>query len=83
MGDMINHPDHYKSASGLEVIYVIEAFVAELTGIEAVCIGNIIKYVLRYKKKNGVEDLKKARFYLNKVIDMLDLPEEETPFNDN
>tara|TARA_R110001599_G_scaffold74070_1_gene204427 strand:+ start:69 stop:269 length:201 start_codon:yes stop_codon:yes gene_type:complete len=31
--------------------------------------GNIIKYVTRYKDKNGVEDLKKARWYLNKLIE--------------
>jgi hypothetical protein len=32
--------------------------------------GNVIKYVSRYKHKNGVEDLKKARYYLNKAIDL-------------
>jgi hypothetical protein len=42
-----------------------------MVGIEAVCVGNIIKYVARYKHKNGVEDLEKARWYLNKLIDSI------------
>ena len=33
------------------------------------CVGNIIKYVCRYKDKNGVEDLKKARHYIDMLID--------------
>ncbi len=70
--DMINHPAHYISKHGLEVIDVIEEFTEGLTGIIAVCIGNIIKYVLRWNHKGGVEDLKKARFYLDKVIAMLE-----------
>ena len=32
--------------------------------------GNIVKYVTRYKDKNGVEDLKKARWYINKLIEI-------------
>ena len=32
------------------------------------CEGNIIKYVTRYKAKNGLEDLKKAKWYLEKLI---------------
>lgn len=72
MKDNVNHPDHYKSSSGLEAIDVIEAFTAELTGLEAVCTGNALKYILRWKKKNGVEDLKKARWYLNRMIKNLE-----------
>lgn len=72
MKDNVNHPDHYKSSSGLEAIDVIEAFTAELTGLEAVCTGNALKYILRWKKKNGVEDLKKARWYLNRLIKNLE-----------
>jgi len=34
------------------------------------CVGNIIKYVCRYKDKNGIEDLKKARHYIDLLIDM-------------
>lgn len=67
--DNVNHPAHYQSSTGLEVIDAIEAFTEGLEGIDAVCTGNIIKYVSRWKKKNGVEDLQKARWYLDKLIE--------------
>ena len=64
----INHPDHYKTKSGLETIDVIKAFTEDLKGVEAVDTANIIKYICRWKKKNGLEDLKKAQWYLNDLI---------------
>ena len=67
---VISHPEHYQSNSGLEVIDVIKAFADELIGMEAVYTGNVIKYICRWKKKNGVEDLKKARQYLDWLIEM-------------
>ena len=66
--DMVNHPNHYKTKSGIEAIEVIEAFTEGLTGYEAVETGNILKYICRWKKKNGLEDLKKAQWYLNRLI---------------
>lgn len=36
------------------------------------CVSNVIKYVSRYKRKNGLEDLKKAQWYLNKQIEILE-----------
>jgi hypothetical protein len=39
--------------------------------MEAVCTGNALKYLWRWKKKNGVEDLKKAQWYLNKLISVV------------
>lgn len=66
--DMVNHPNHYKSESGLEVIDVIKAFTSDLTGYQAVDTGNIIRYICRWNKKNGLEDLKKARWYLDDLI---------------
>ena len=66
--DMVNHPSHYQSESGLEVIDVIKAFTSNLTGIEATDTGNILKYMCRWKNKNGVEDLKKAKWYLEHLI---------------
>lgn len=65
--EMVNHPVHYTSGK-VECINAIESATGELTGIEAVCTGNIIKYVWRWKFKNGVEDLEKASWYLNKLI---------------
>lgn len=69
--DNVNHPAHYKAKNGLEAIDVIEAFTEGLSGVEAVCTGNALKYLLRWKQKNGVEDLEKARWYLNRLIDRL------------
>ena len=65
--DVINHPSHY-TQGGIECIDAINAAVTGLNAFEGYCIGNIIKYIWRWKFKNGVEDLKKARWYLNKLI---------------
>lgn len=72
MKDNVNHPDHYKSATGLETIDVIEAFTSDLVGLEAVCAANVLKYICRWKKKNGLEDLRKAQWYLNKLIEKVE-----------
>lgn len=69
--DNVNHPRHY-IRGGLETIDVIEAFTSDLNGIEAVCTGNALKYLCRWKEKNGVEDLKKARWYITKLINTLE-----------
>lgn len=66
---MVSHPSHYQSNNGIEVINVIEAFTEDLTGIEAVDTANIIKYICRWKKKNGKQDLNKAMWYLQHLID--------------
>lgn len=65
---MVSHPSHYQSKSGLEVIDVVEAFTDSLEGIEACDTGNIIKYMCRWKQKNGIQDLEKARWYLEHLI---------------
>ena len=67
--DMVNHPKHYKSSTGLEVIDIIEAFTEDLKGVEAADTANIIKYICRWNRKNGLEDLEKARWYLNHLIE--------------
>ncbi len=69
---LVSHPDHYQSGSGMEVIDVIEAFTSDLAGIEATDTGNIIKYACRWKKKNGVQDLKKIMWYTQHLIDHLE-----------
>lgn len=75
--DLINHPKHYKTESGLETIDVIEAFTDGLKGIEATDTGNIIKYICRWKKKNGLQDLKKAQWYLNHLINKVEEKEKK------
>lgn len=69
---MVSHPNHYQTKSGLEAITVIEAFTADLKGIEAVDTGNILRYILRWKQKNGVQDLRKAIWYIQHLIDHLE-----------
>lgn len=69
--ETVNHPSHYQSSDGLEVIEVMKSFTEDLKGIEAVDTAQIIKYICRWKKKNGLEDLKKAEWYLNHLIDFV------------
>lgn len=75
--DMVNHPPHYQSKSGLEVIDVIDAFTSDLCGRECNYTSHILRYTLRWKQKNGLEDLKKARWYLNRLIETLEEGEKE------
>lgn len=77
--DMVNHPNHYKTKSGIEAIDAIEAFTEGLTGYEAVETSNVLRYMFRWKKKNGLEDLKKAQWYLNRLIENV---EKETTDNE-
>lgn len=69
--DNVNHPDHYKSGN-LETIQVIEEFVKDLKGIEASDTANILKYACRWKRKNGVEDLKKLVWYAKHLINYIE-----------
>lgn len=75
--EMVDHPNHYQSETGLEVIDVIEAFTFDLKGTEAFDTGNIIKYICRWKQKNGLEDLRKAQWYLEHLINHVDNLEKE------
>lgn len=74
---MVSHPPHYQSESGLEAIDVIEAFTSKLKGIEAVDTGNVLKYMLRWKEKNGLQDLNKAMWYLQHLITHLKKVEDK------
>lgn len=65
--DNVNSPAHY-TQGGIECIDAIKAAVIGLKNIEAVCTANIIKYLWRWKFKNGLEDLKKAKWYLDYLI---------------
>lgn len=69
MGDNVNHPDHYKNIAGVEAIDILNDVVKDLPGIQAAMLWNAMKYLLRFQKKNGVEDLKKAQNYLQYLID--------------
>lgn len=67
--DNITSPNHYVTDKGFEVFDVQEAFIHELKGMAASYWCNVVKYILRFQRKNGVEDLKKARYYLDKLIE--------------
>lgn len=65
--DAVLHPAHY-TFGRFECIDVIEELVAGLPGKQAFLLGNTIKYLWRFQHKNGLEDLKKARWYLTRLI---------------
>jgi len=67
--DMVNHPPHYNKA-GIETIDAIKAMTDG--GFEYYLQGNIMKYLWRYRYKNGAEDLKKAQWYLTELIDVVE-----------
>ena len=69
--DMVNHPAHYNQG-GIECIDALKAATVSKTGIEAVCTANAIKYLWRYEEKNGIEDVKKARWYIDRLIKELE-----------
>ena len=61
VSDMVNHPPHYTShPSGVECIQITEHM--------GFCLGNAIKYLWRADMKNGVEDLEKAAWYIQREI---------------
>lgn len=64
--ERVNHPAHYQSGNGMEVIDVIDAFGLGFN------LGNAVKYILRAGKKdkdNDITDLEKAKWYLQREID--------------
>lgn len=73
--DMVNHPPHY-TRGGIECIDALEAATTGLTGIEAVCTANAIKYLWRWKFKGGKQDLEKARWYINRMIANLEVADK-------
>lgn len=66
MHDNVNKPKHYTQGK-VECIDAIESATMGLMGIVAVCVANVIKYVWRFALKNGVEDLDKADYYLQRL----------------
>lgn len=71
----VAHPAHYQTSNGLETIDVMETFTEDMAGYEAVCTSNVLKYICRWKKKNGLEDLKKAEWYLKRLIERIESSE--------
>jgi hypothetical protein len=69
--EVVNHPSHY-TQGGVECIDALAAATIGKHGIQAVCVANIIKYLWRYEQKDGVQDVKKARWYLERLIQELE-----------
>nr|WP_260451252.1 DUF3310 domain-containing protein [Listeria booriae] len=66
--DTVNNPSHYNTG-GIETLDYIKAKVDDYPSY---VVGNIIKYITRYEHKNGLEDLKKAQFYLDDLIEWME-----------
>lgn len=67
--DPVNHPAHY-TAGGIECIDAIKAaLTCQSDPYRAWLTGQVIKYLWRWPLKNGAEDLKKAEFYLKRLIE--------------
>lgn len=73
--DIVNNPKHYCTGT-IECIDVMK----ETQGVEATkdfCVCNALKYIYRHRNKNGVEDIKKADWYLKKYIELAEAQEEK------
>lgn len=81
MIDNVNNPTHYTQGA-VECIDCIKAATINKNGIEAFCVGNAIKYLFRYENKNGLEDVKKAQWYINRLIQELEEKKENCSFPD-
>lgn len=71
--DPVNHPAHYTSGS-IECIDAMQAAFGD-EAVKDFCLCNAFKYLWRHRNKNGVEDLKKARWYLNRLIREMEVEE--------
>jgi hypothetical protein len=72
--DNVNHPAHYTMGK-IETIEAISAALGD-EGFQSYCAGNIIKYVFRYKMKEGSVSLKKAKWYLERLIKEVEMSEK-------
>lgn len=75
MHDPVNSPSHYtNNDGGIECIEAIEASLS-LEAFKGFLKGNAMKYLWRYDRKNGVEDLKKAEWYLDRLVAIEEMEE--------
>ena len=77
MSDMVNHPSHY--GGDIEVIDYLRDKLTTV-GFTEYCGGNVLKYVSRWRKKDGVQDLKKAYVYLGWMIESAEKEAENSLF---
>jgi len=74
MHDPVHSPIHYADGNGVECIEAIEASMS-MEEFKGFLKGNVQKYVWRYAQKNGAEDLKKAKWYLERLITIVEMGE--------
>ena len=72
--EKVNHPKHY-TQGGIECIDAMEAALGKQVVMDF-CLGNAFKYIFRCKNKNGLEDIKKANWYLNKLVELAEKENE-------
>ena len=72
--DLVNHPAHYTSGD-IECIDAIRAQLGD-DGYISYCQGNVVKYLWRWKRKGGLQDLKKAQTYLSWMVEEVELSEK-------
>ena len=74
-------PDYYKGTDGKDLFARFESGLLTKEQVQGFYVGNVMKYITRYQGKNGVEDLKKARTYLDRLIEFEDKTtiHEKTP----
>ena len=70
LSDNVHHPSHYAdNPKGIECIDAMEAAFGS-QAVQCFCICNAFKYLFRHIKKNGIEDIHKAQWYINKYIEL-------------
>ena len=70
LSDNVHHPSHYAdNPKGIECIDAMEAAFGS-QAVQCFCICNAFKYLFRHVKKNGIEDIHKAQWYINKYIEL-------------
>lgn len=72
--DVVNHPSHYESGK-FECIEVMEEALG-VDNVKGFCLCNAFKYIYRHRRKNGDEDIKKAQWYINKYLELVERTEE-------
>lgn len=66
--DVVNHPNHYQTGKYNCIEVMEEALGKEV--VKDFCLCNAFKYIYRHKRKNGLEDIKKAQYYINKYVEI-------------
>lgn len=72
--DVVNHPSHYETGKFECIDVMIEAIGKR--EVMNFCVCNAFKYIYRFGKKNGLEDVKKAIWYLNKYVELVEGEDE-------